>query len=422
MKNFVLGFLLASALISAGFFGYERWHSASAGAHVEKPAARYHCPMHTWYISDRPGNCPICGMKLVPMKDGSAPGTPVVQVPVAGAARGSAVPGYVPVTIPPDRIQMMGITVQEARTMDLDQSFRTYGRVTYNETEVHHVHTKFEGFIEELFVNFVGQYVKAGQALFTVYSPELYATQQEYLLALRAREQIPALNGKPMPGGVDLVAAARQRLSLWDIDESQIRELEKSRKPLRALTIFSPVSGYVLIKTVVHGMRIMPGQDLYDIVDLSTVWILADVYEVNLSSVRLGQPATVTLPYEPGRTWRGRVSYIDPTVDPATRTVKARLEIANTAGLLKPEMYAEVVIGGSRGKGVAVPESAIIATGERNIVFVARDGGVFEPRQVVLGTRVRNVCEIREGLAEGEKVVVGASFLLDSESRLKAAQ
>jgi membrane fusion protein, copper/silver efflux system len=422
MKNFILGFLIALALAGGAFYGYLRWHAAPAGAQIDKPATMYHCPMHPTYISDKPGDCPICGMKLVPIKEYSVAGTLAVPAPEAGSQAASTVPGYAAVTIPPDRIQTMGITTTEARVMDLDQSFRTFGRVTYNESEVHHVHTKFEGFIEDLFVTFVGQYVKAGEALFSVYSPELYATQQEYLLALRARDQIPALNGTPAPGGVDLVAAARQRLSLWDIDERQIRELEKARKPLRALTIYSPVSGYVLSKTVVHGMRIMPGQDLYDIVDLSTVWVLADVYEVNLPTVRLGQPASVTLPYEPGRVWRGRVAYIDPTVDPATRTVKARLEIANTGGKLKPEMYADVVIGGLRARGLAVPESAIIATGERDVVFVAKEAGVFEPREVVVGTRIRNMCEILKGVTEGEKVVTGASFLLDSESKLKASR
>jgi len=370
-------------------------------------------------------------MKLVPIGTPSSPGphaghqggatsSPAGRQPVEE----SHVPGYVSVTIPQDRIQSMGITVAAASRLSLDQSFRTFGRVTYDETRVHHIHTRFEGYIEDLFVNFTGQYVTQGQPLFTVYSPELYATQNEYLLALRAREQRQSRGDAGPPAGastIDLVGAARERLSLWNISDEEIHELERTGKPSRALAITSPVSGYVTGKMAVHGLKVTPADNLYDIVDLSVVWVLADIYEVNLQFVTVGQPAAIELDYKPGRTWHGRVAFIDPTVDPATRTIKARLEFANPDGDLKPEMYAHVLIGGSRATGIAVPDSAVIATGERNIVFVAKGGGVFEPREVVLGARVRNLYEIKRGVSEGEKVVTGANFLLDSESRLKAA-
>jgi Cu(I)/Ag(I) efflux system membrane fusion protein len=317
---------------------------------------------------------------------------------------------------------MMGITLAEARRMDLDQSIKTVGRVTYDETRVHHVHTKFEGFIEDLFVNYVGQFVRAGEPLFSVYSPELYATQKEYLLALRAQAQMPMLNDLGSNSGrVDLLAAARQRLELWDIQANQIRQLEQTRTPFRALTIYSPASGYVTAKTAVHGLKIGPGDNLYDIVDLSSVWVQADVYEVSVPFVKIGQPASMSLAYDPGKTWRGRVVFIDPSVDPATRTVKARLEFANAKGELKPEMYADVTIGGVRDSGVAVPDNAVLSTGERDIVFVAKENGVFEPREVVLGVKMRDMYEIRHGVSEGERVVTGANFLLDSESKLRAA-
>jgi Cu(I)/Ag(I) efflux system membrane fusion protein len=425
MKNFILGFLLAAVLASGGFFAYTRWSWRSPGTAAETAATRYHCPMHPTYISEKPGDCPICGMKLVPIdRQAAPPGHGTGAAAPAGAEPESNVPGYATVTIPEDRLQMMGITLAEARHMELDQSIRTFGRVTYDETRVHHVHTKFEGFIEHLFADYVGQYVKRGQPLFSIYSPELFATQREYLLALRAQEQMPVLkeaSGKGIGDGIDLLAAARQRLALWDISEKQIRQLEETRTPFRALTIHSPVAGYVTAKTAVHGLRVMPGDNLYDVVDLSIVWVLADVYEVSLPFVRRGLPATMTLPYLPGRTWRGRVVFMDPTLDPATRTVKARLEFPNRNGELKPEMYAEVVIGGARARGIVVPESAVISTGERNIVFVAQGGGVFEPREVVTGGKVRDLWEIRQGVADGEQVVTGANFLLDSESKLKAS-
>ena len=389
--------------------------------------------MHPTYISDKPGDCPICGMKLVPIEPAARLGSAcrsriAASRRIAGANQlkpSRIVSGYATVTIPHDRIQSMGITFAEARRMDLDQSFRTFGRVTYDETRIHHVHTKFEGYIETLYVNYVGQFVKKGQPLFSIYSPELYATQNEYLLALRAREQMPAAErdrGGSLQSEILIWSPPRGNVWRSGISETKIfSELERTRKPIRALTIFSPVSGYVTAKTALQGLKVMPGDNLYDIVDLSTVWVLADIYEVNLPFIRLGQPADITLAYQPGKTWRGRVTFIDPTVDPATRTVKARLEFANPGNELKPDMYADVVIGGARGTGIAVPESAVIATGERNIVFVAKGDGVFEPREVVLGIRVRNLYEIKQGVSEGEKVVTGANFLLDSESKLKAS-
>jgi membrane fusion protein, copper/silver efflux system len=428
MKNFFLGFLLAAVVLTGGYFIYVGWSGKNTAINGPTAAIRYHCPMHPYYISDKPGNCPICGMELVPIDEStSSSSLGGVEPSGSGLASDHAgrvesdVPGYAAVTIPQDRIQSMGIIIAEARRMELDQTFRTTGRVTYDETRIHHVHTKFEGFIEALYANYVGQFVKEGQPLFSIYSPELYATENEYLLALRAREQMPQSDALSPLGNVDLVAAARQRLALWDVGDDDIRELERTRKPVRAVTIFSPVSGYVTAKTALQGLKVTPADNLYDIVDLSTVWVLADIYEANLPFVRVGQPASITLTYIPGKTWSGRVTFISPTVEPETRTVKARLEFANPGDELKPDMYADVVIGGSRGTGIAVPESAVIATGERNIVFIAKEGGVFEPREVILGARVRNLYEIKKGVSEGEKVVTGANFLLDSESKLKAS-
>jgi membrane fusion protein, copper/silver efflux system len=419
MKNFIAGFLAAAVLLTLGYFVYTRESGNTPRVTTGQVKPKYHCPMHPTFVSDKMGNCPICGMKLVPIESGDDSASSKSH-----AGHESTVPGYASVMIPNERIQSMGIALAEARHMELDQSMRTFGRVTYDETKVHHVHTKFEGYIETLYVNYIGQFVKKGEPLFTIYSPELFATQNEYLLALRAREQMPELSGNDelkTSTTVDLVAAARQRLSLWDIEEKDVRELEKTRKPIRALTIFSPVSGHVTEKAAFQGLKVSPGDNLYDIVDLSAVWVMADIYEVNFPFIHVGQTASMTLAYQPGKTWHGRVTFINPTLDPVTRTVKARLEFVNPNDELKPDMYADVVIGGARGTGLAVPESAVIATGERNIVFVAKGEGMFEPREVVLGARVRNFYEIRKGVSEGEMVVTGANFLLDSESKLKAA-
>ncbi len=469
MKNFILGFLLAAIMFAGGYWMVSRHEGKSPSHSIEQTALKYHCPMHPSYVSDKPGDCPICGMKLVPIQNADAhekaaqEGHAVHQGSAAGEKKErkilyyvdamnpnhrsdkpgkapdgmdlvpvyeeeappsgeSSLPGYVPVKITAERQQMMGILTEEAKVMDLEQSIRTVGLVTADETRLHHVHIKFEGYIEQIYVNFVGQYVKKGDPLFSVYSPELLASQREYLLALKAKEQIQESNNPELTlPGIDLAESARQRLSLWDISQEQIAQIEKTREPIKALLIRSPVSGFVSAKTALQGMKIMPSDTLYDITDLSSIWVQADVYEVNLPFVKVGSPAVIELPYQPGKTLRGRVTFINPMLDEKTRTVKARLEFANPGGMLKPDMYVNVVFGGAMGRGVAVPESAVISTGERMVVFVSKGDGVFEPREVTAGVKVRGFYEIKKGVAAREKVVTGANFLLDSESKLKAS-
>jgi Cu(I)/Ag(I) efflux system membrane fusion protein len=338
----------------------------------------------------------------------------------AGVA-GPGVPGYAPVKITAERLQMMGVTTEKARVMSLDQSIRTVGIITADETRISHIHTKFEGYIEQIFVNYVGQQVRAGQPIFSLYAPDLVATQKEYILALQARDQWEKSGTDVRLPGVNLVEAARQRLALWDISPDQIALIEKNREPIRALMVYSPVSGIVTAKTAVQGNRVMPADTLYDITDLSSVWVLADLYEINVPFVKIGDPATISLSYDPGKVFKGRVSFINPNVDEKSRTVKVRIVLENPFGALKPDMYAEVGFGGQLGYGVAVPDSAVMGTGEREMVFIAKGGGLFEPREVKTGIKVRGFYEIKKGVAEGESVVTGANFLLDSESKLKAA-
>jgi membrane fusion protein, copper/silver efflux system len=294
--------------------------------------------------------------------------------------------------------------------------------VAFDETLQHQVHAKFEGYVERLFVDYTGKPVRKGQPLLSIYSPELFATQQEYLLAFRASNELSASgNADVARGGADLYESARQRLLMWDISPSEIQELERTGQPRKALTLYCPVDGFVLSKNAVAGARVMPADTLFEIADIRRIWVLADIYESEAPFVRLGQTAAVSLSYLPGRTWTGKVTFIAPVLDEKSRTVKVRLELPNADGTLKPEMYADVSLERPLGRVVTVPEGAVLSTGTRSLVFVAKGEGRFEPREVQTGTKVDGQWEIRQGVAAGEDVVTQANFLIDSESRLKAA-
>ena len=360
--------------------------SAPAAA-PQKKALYWVDPMHPQYRSDKPGKAPDCGMDLVPVYD-----EPKAAMPL-------------------QKQQLIGVQTGVAEVRTLGRSIRTVGRVAVDETRLSKVTAKFDGYIEKLYVNVTGQTIRRGQPLFSVYSPDLLATQQEYLLALRAAKESPTL-----------LAAARQRLLLWDITPAEIRELERSGAARKSVTIYAPAGGVVMNKMAVEGARIMPGEPLFEIANLDRVWIQADVYESDLPFIRRGASATTTLSYLPGRTWTGRVTFIAPTVDPMTRTVKVRSEFDNADGALKPDMFGDVTIEQPARRVVAVPDSAVLQTGTRNVVYVVKEDGAFESREVLVGTKSGGYYEIRGGLEEGEKVVTEANFLVDSESRLRANQ
>jgi Cu(I)/Ag(I) efflux system membrane fusion protein len=395
--------------------------ASKPAAPASSPAPKYHCPMHPSFVSDKPGPCPICVMKLV-RGDAALGPSAAPSASHAGHDAPAGTGDRVSVTLTPARRQMLGIRSEAVRAADLAPAIRTVGRVTVDERRVHHVHTKFEGYIEALHVDFVGKLVRRGEPLASIFSPELVATQEEYLLALRAQR---GLAGSPIAsvakGGNDLLEAARRRLLLWDIAPATIDHLERTGEVRRSLDLYSPVTGYVVAKTALHGMRVMPSDALFDIADLSHLWVLADVYEQDLGSVRVGMRAEVFVTYLPERAWAGRVTWIAPTVEPTTRTVKVRIEVDNANGLLKPEMFADVELRAAAGRALLVPEGAVIRSGQRNLVFVDEGEGRFSPREVTIGRKGTHGFEVRSGLREGERVVTSANFLLDSESSLKAA-
>ena len=406
----------------------------------------YQCPMHPQIIMDHPGTCPICGMELVPMESDDpkdkgklvfyrSPMNPSLtsQVPMKDEMGMDYVPVYegdlkgegaglethAAVKIDHERQQLIGLRTEKVAVGTVSGELRALGRVAVDETRVRKVNVKVEGFVEKLFVDFVGKPVAKGQPLFSLYSPEFVSAQREYLLALKTQK---ALSGGSLEGsGGDLLEAARRRLTLWDVPKETIEQLEKTGEVQRALALRSPISGVVTVKNVVEGARITPADIPFEITDLSRVWVLVDVYEAELGRAKMGMPADLTIQSAPGKTFKGRVAFVDPIMDPKTRTAKARVEFANPKGELKPEMFGEVVLKGQGRKGILVPLDAVLDAGTTKVAFVALGDGKFEPREVTTGTTVGEKVEVLSGLKVGEDVVVRANFLVDSESRLKAA-
>jgi Cu(I)/Ag(I) efflux system membrane fusion protein len=383
------------------------------GARTEAPAQTgkderkikyWVAPMDPTYIRNKPGKSPM-GMDLVPVYEDEEP-----------TAEGE-------VRIDPVTIQNIGVKTTKVTKGPLTAELRTVGRVTYNEEKVEHVHTKISGWVEQLFVNTTGQEVHKGERLLTIYSPDLVATQEEYLQALRYARQTEGSKFKDISnGGRALIDATKRRLLLMDIRPGQIEALEKRGEVQNAMVLYSPTNGIVVDKKVVAGMRVTPGTELYALADLSNVWIIGSIYEYELPFVKNGQEAEVTLPYEPGVVYKGRISFIYPYLSAATRTVQVRIDFPNPGLKLKPDMYVDVCIKSRLANDVLlVPTDAVIRTGTRNIVITTLGGGKFLPKEVEIGPEGQGMVQIKSGLREGEVVVTSGQFLIDSESNLKQA-
>jgi Cu(I)/Ag(I) efflux system membrane fusion protein len=405
----------ALLLLSLGYLaGVRRGSPAESGEATKSSPARkvafYRSPMDPKIHSDRPTQDSM-GMDFIPVYEDEVENTP----------QASPVAGRVAVVIPADRRQLLGVQSETLKRAPLSRVIRTVGRIVPDERMLHHVHTKYDGFIEHVYVDFIGKFVKRGEPLLSIYSPDLFATQQEYLLALKGSRELSRNQGEASTRGNALVDAVRQRLLLWDIRPEEIATLEREGVARRDVDLYSDVSGYVLAKQALHGMRVTPADSLFDIADLSRVWVLADVYEADLSSIQLGMTATIETAAAPGRAVKGPVTFISPTVEPATRTTKVRVEVANPGGLFKPDMFADVSLNVALGSALLVPEGAIIDAGARKLAFVDLGEGRYEPREVTLGPKSETGFVVLSGLVEGEKVVVAANFLIDSESSLRAA-
>ena len=418
---------LVVALIAAGFaggVGYARWSAARAvaSAPVEAPRPRYHCPMHPEYVSDTPGTCPICGMALVPI-EGERP-APTGQAPHGGAVAApsdasSLPPGTIRVSL--EKQQLIGVTYGTVESTSTSRTLRAVGSVAIDETRITKVHTRVDGWIEKVHVDFTGKPVREGQPLLTIYSPELLATQQEFLLAIRQQEQ---MRSNPVAGiardSDALVDSARRRLQLWNLTDAQIDQVASTRTPIPNVPVLSPATGYVLARNAYPGQRVTPETELYALADLTRVWIVADVFEADAGSIRPGMTARIALPYGERRL-TGRVSFIVPQLDPASRTLKVRIETDNPGQALKPDMFVNVEFDLASERHLTVPADAVLDSGTHQVVFVDLGDGYLEPRRVQIGDRLSGRVVIREGLKEGERIVTSGTFLIDSESQLKAA-
>jgi len=335
------------------------------------------------------------------------------------------------VEIPTDKQQMIGVKTVEAAVQHLQKIIRTVGRIEYDERKIATVNAKFEGWIEKLHIDYTGKQANKGEPLAEIYSPELVATQQEFINALKwarqnsnsgGEEKSDAMKAMLTRDARSLAEAARQRLKFWDISDDQIMKIEESGKPIRTLTLYSPVNGYVVQKMAIRGMRVMPGEKLFDIADLSTVWVIADIYENELPLVKQGQSAKITLSYFPGKEMNALIDYVYPSLSAETRTAKVRFSLPNPGNQLKPQMFTNVEIAIPLGKKLAVPTEGVLDTGTRQVVYVDKGDGYFEPREVKTGLKVDNLIEILSGLKQGEKIASSAIFLIDSEAQLKGVK
>ena len=404
--------LLVAAMAAAavGSLAYAFGLFAPGSSSSSSSGTTYYCPMHPSVRQDHPGECPICSMTLVPMHPSDA-GTASSSEPPA-----NAVPGLVPVDLTPARVQLMGIRTARVVTESLRTEIRTVGTVTANEQALAEIQARFSGWIQTLAVSQTGQKVAKGQVVATIYSPDLLAAQQELLNAVRWEQP---------SGGTDTIQGlkgdARARLELLGIAKQDIDEIERAGKPMREIRLRSPVNGHVIQKNAVAGTYVQPGTSLFTIADLSTVWVVADVYEYEVGRVAVGLEAKLVLAAYPNEKLTGKVTFLSPTVDPSTRTLRVRIELKNKDLRLRPGMYGDVFLATDKLEGLVVPTEAIVDTGELQYLFVAKEGGRFEPRRVQLGVRTDEKVQVQGGVAEGEIVVTTANFLIDSESRLRAA-
>ena len=404
------------ALLAAGVVAFYKvpafhalLHPHPAGDNVAKNPTEYTCPMHPFIVSDKPGVCPICAMSLVPKES------------MAANLSDNAAASLGMVSMNPTQRLMANVATSKAEWREFALDTSAVGKVSWDERRIARVSARIGGRVEKLHVDFTGTRVVKGQPLLEIYSPDLVATQREYLLARAGVERMkesPYEDARQMSSG--LAQAARTRLTLWGVTGEQIEELERTKEPRIVFTVFAPASGVVTERLVTTGQYVNEGSPLYSIADLALVWVQAEIYEPEIHKVPVGTAAVVTTEAYPGKEFRGKAAFVDPFLSPETRTAKVRVDLPNPGGLLKPDMFVRVAFRGRKGKALAVPDTAVLVTGERAMVWTEVSPNAFEPKVVKVGHKSDGFYEVLSGLSGGETVVTSAGFLIDSESQLKS--
>ncbi|MFH0920301.1 MAG: efflux RND transporter periplasmic adaptor subunit [Fibrobacterota bacterium] len=430
--------MMLALFVGAGFFASCGNKSSTEKASSEEKAQVYHCPMHPNYLSHSPGQCPICGMTLVPIHHAEQPGTmekttqgkrilyyrdamnPSFTSDKPGKAPdgmdlvpvyGDESSGSNSVRISPDMVQSMGVRTEKAVRRRLSREIRVNANIVPDERRISMVTARIGGYVEKLHANFIGRLVKKSDPLYDIFSSDLVSVQNEYLNGLGKGENDP------------MAVSAHERMLSWNVPDEEIQAIRAAGAPRRVLTIVSPFGGVITEKMVVEGQAVEMGMPLFRIIDYSKVWAVCNVYQQDIPFIRVGQQAEVTLDFYPDRVYKGSVTYVAAELDMESRTLGVRVELANTADLkIKPGMVATVrLVSQSRVEAVTVPEQAVIRSGIRNIVIVSKGEGYFEPREVKMGATAEGYAEIFSGISDGEEIVVSSQFLIDSESNLKAA-
>jgi len=411
----LVAIILAAAAGGGWYFQQHKDLDHAAEGKAAQGKQLYTCSMHPFIIKDKPGTCPICGMELIKKIDNTpaAGGTQTAEQKQQADMLGH-------VSLSPTQRVMANVATVEVKKATLSKEINAVGIVQYDQSRQAKVTAWIAGRIDKLHVNTVGAFVSKDKPVAEVYSPDLLATQQEYLLAVKSREQ---LKSSPIPSiaqnGEGLVSSSKQRLMLFGVKESQIAELEKAGKPNISLPIFTPLSGIVIEKMVQQGQYVNTGDPLFNIADLSTVWVEVEVYENEFPNIHVGQQVEIRSQSFPGKPFSGKIAFIYPFLDPKTRTVKARVEMPNPGMRLKPDMFVNAIIKIPLGSTIVVPVTAVIDTGKRQVVWVETSTGMFEPRDVQVGQTSNDKIQILSGLTTGDKVAVSGGYLIDSESQLK---
>ncbi|MCM0083570.1 efflux RND transporter periplasmic adaptor subunit [Geomonas sp. Red32] len=402
-------------LVVGGAGGYYLWShgNGTKGGQEAKQGEQgkvlYTCAMHPFIIKDKPGTCPICGMALIKKVEGGAQ---------QAGGPDAAMLGHV--SLSPTQMVMANVATTVAKSMPLSKDINAVGIVQYDQSRQGKVTSWVAGRLDRLYVTTVGAYVSKGKPVAEIYSPDLVAAQQEYLLALKSREQFKSSTIQAISqGGEGLVTSARQRLKLLGVKDEQIARLEKGGEPNIRLSIYTPLSGVVIEKVVQQGQYVNVGDPLFNVADLSTVWVEAEVYENDFPNIKVGQRAEIVSQSYPGKIFHGRVSFIYPFLDPKTRTVKVRVELPNPGLKLKPDMFVNASLKVPLASSIVLPTGAVIDTGTRHVVWVETKPGMFEQRDVQVGYRDGTNIQILSGLNDGEKVASSGGYLIDSEAQLK---